>query len=79
MGSSIKSIAEKIKNRQGTCYFNESPVQSQDSKLCGEFVVYFCIWRLFNWDLTLEELLNDIFSEDLLNNEREVKKFITNL
>lgn len=77
LGNEEDSIVEKLKKqKEGLCHFNKSPVQGQYSNCCGEFVVYFCILRFFNWDLSLEEFLNDIFTDDKVANEAEVIDFI---
>lgn len=55
--------------------FNETAVQSNDSISCGKFVLYFIVQRMFNLDLSYMTLLNDIFSENVEENERIIQKF----
>ena len=56
-------------------HFNQTVFQKNDTNSCGLFTIYFIIERMFNLDLEFEELLEEIFSEDLDTNEREVQKF----
>ena len=39
--------------------FNETQLQSDESKSCGEFVLYFIFSRLHNFDLDIEEYLKE--------------------
>jgi hypothetical protein len=55
--------------------FNESQFQSSFSDTCGLFVIYFLFERLFNLDISFEDLLEEIFHADLLMNENQVKDF----
>ncbi len=59
-----------------TIDFNEEGVQSRRSETCGGFCVYFLVQRYLNRDLSLQELLEEIFVENKIENERFVKKFI---
>ena len=79
LGIGSTKIKKIITNFTGTCFFNETAVQSITSDLCGHFVVYVIIFRLFNWDQTFEELLNDLFTENTSINEKEVLNFVTKL
>lgn len=82
-----------VKSRLGTavkkCFFNTSPVQAEDSVLCGQFCCYFALVRLFNADLrfakvvsvyrceqlSLGKVLNSYFTADLAANEEIVRNF----
>lgn len=55
--------------------FNETQFQDGSSESCGKFVLYFAIERMHNLDLSLEEILEEIFSTDCLQNETKVKEF----
>ena len=55
--------------------FNETPFQATFSDTCGLYVLYFLFERLFNLDLSFDDLLNDIFNEDVLKNEKTVQDF----
>ena len=56
--------------------FNETQFQSDFSDTCGLFTIYFIIERMFNLDLSFEELLFEIFdTENLDENEMKVKEF----
>jgi hypothetical protein len=59
--------------------YNETQVQSNDSILCGKFVVTFCVERMLNLDLSLEMLLDDIFVLNKDINEKTVTDFCDNL
>ena len=60
----------------GECEFNTTGVQPEFSDKCGEFCLFFIFMRYFNLDLNLSECLNDVFSEDREENEREVLNFL---
>jgi hypothetical protein len=59
--------------------YNETQIQSNDSILCGKFVVTFCVERMLNLDLSLEMLLDDIFVLNKESNENTVSDFCDNL
>ncbi len=59
--------------------YNSFPVQCNDSELCGRFVLYYLIWRLFNLDSEYEDILNDLFTCDCKKNETKVNDFIRTL
>jgi hypothetical protein len=59
--------------------FNETQFQANFSDTCGLFVLYFLIERLFNLDISFDDLLEEIFYEDLLRNENQVKDFCDNI
>ncbi len=46
---------------------------------CGDFCIYFIVHRLFNDDLCLVDLLNEIFSKEDVANERVVHEFVEEL
>lgn len=58
--------------------FNETAVQSKTSDTCGLFVLYFLIQRMHNFDLSFNELLDEIFDIDCEKNENTVKLFAIN-
>jgi hypothetical protein len=59
--------------------YNETAFQKDNSQSCGLFVLYFVFKRMFNLDLTFQEILNDIFETDNNLNELNVTKFCTNI
>ena len=59
--------------------YNETQVQSNDSVLCGKFVITFCVERMLNLDLSFQMLLNDIFDLNKENNDKIVTDFCDNL
>jgi hypothetical protein len=59
--------------------FNETQFQSSFSDTCGLFVLYFLFERLFNLDISFDDLLEDIFDENVLINEKEVQDFCKNI
>ncbi len=65
----------KIDNIGSICY-NQTQVQNNLSSTCGKFVLYFAIQRLHNLDLNFTELLNEIFEENVNNNEIRVSNFL---
>ncbi len=63
-------------NEALTCDFNVTKLQDETSVLCGQFCIYFIVQRLFNDDLEFAELLNEIFSENVVENEHSVQDFL---
>ena len=60
--------------------FNKKDVQSIDSKYCGYFCIYFIVFRVLNYDMNFQDVLEDIFySNDLNKNDEIVSKFCNNL
>jgi hypothetical protein len=59
--------------------FNETSFQEKDSDSCGPYALYFIFHRLFNFDISFYELLNDIFEHDLNLNEAAVKTFFSEI
>lgn len=54
---------------------NRTQFQPNDSVLCGKYVVYFLINRLFNLDLPLKVFLKSYFTDKLDENDSEVTQF----
>jgi hypothetical protein len=59
--------------------YNETAFQKDTSQSCGLFVIYFIFKRMFNLDLTFEEILEDIFETDNNLNENAVNTFCKNI
>jgi hypothetical protein len=59
--------------------YNETQFQTDFSETCGLFVIYFLIERIFNLDLSFEQLLHDIFYENKLTNEKKVIEFCSEI
>lgn len=59
--------------------YNTTPVQSSNSSTCGLFSIVFAIHRILNLDVSLHDLLNDIFVKNTAENEYFVKHFIAGL
>jgi len=57
--------------------FNITQLQPTSSILCGQFVLYYLFERYHNLDLDFDELLNEIFTDDLQKNEETVLNFIS--
>lgn len=55
--------------------FNVTQVQSNDSILCGKFVITYCVERMMNLDLSLEMLLDDVFQINKESNDKIVTDF----
>jgi len=59
--------------------YNNTQVQKSTTSTCGLFCVYFIIHRALNFDQSLNELMTEIFSLDLEENENKVTKFCNHL
>ena len=62
-----------------TIKYNETSFQSDNSESCGLFVIYFIWQRMFNLDLSFDQILEESFSADNGLNELKVKEFCQNL
>ena len=71
----------RLINFSGVCKlkFNESQIQPDSSSLCGEFCIYFLFERLHNLDYKFNELVNELFSDNLEDNEKNVLCFLVDL
>ena len=56
-------------------HINETPVQKENSDSCGLFVVYYIWHRMYNLDLSYDEMLEQSFSTNKELNEVTVKQF----
>lgn len=59
--------------------YNDSSVQKLSSNLCGYFVLYFALNRLFNVDLSFKNVINEIFDSNPNNNDDKVRDFLKEL
>lgn len=73
-------VVPYLKFREKLCLeSNETQVQSNDSILCGKFVITFCVERMLNLDLSFRMLLDDVFELNKESNEKIVTDFCENL
>ena len=68
---SLESVAEDT-----IVAFNITPVQSTDSKLCGAMCLYYAFVRFLNPELSLQEIIDEYFYEDLALNDDLVRTFM---
>lgn len=57
---------------------NLTQLQPPTSSLCGQYVLFYLFERYHNLDLDFDELLNQIFSPNVIENDKRVKDFVTN-
>lgn len=65
-----------FKDASGSVVYNSSGLMSADKNLCGHFCLFFILEHIWNQDLSFYELLNEIFTNDLEENERRVLVFL---
>ena len=72
-----KDLLEKYCKIKGIdeIHFNETQFQLLTTDTCGKFVIYFLIQKAYNNDLTYNELLEEIFKVNQLENEILVQRF----
>ena len=58
---------------------NSTPIQLSTTDTCGKFCIMFIIERLFNPDLSFDNLLNDLFTDDCSKNEETLVKFFQDI
>ena len=51
---------------------NETQLQPSSSDLCGQFVAVFLVFRLLNLDLSFEDAINALFSNNVERNQETV-------
>ena len=66
--SAVKNLAEKVQ-------FNDTAVQGTKSIKCGEFCIYVAFYRLLDFDLSLKEVLSDLFTNNYEKNDMIVSNF----
>jgi hypothetical protein len=59
--------------------YNQSELQSNNSILCGKFVITFCVERMMNLDLSFNMLLDDVFLLNKESNDKIVTDFCEEL
>jgi hypothetical protein len=62
-----------------TLHYNETPFQNQNTDSCGLFVIYYVWQRMYNLDLTLDDILELSFEKDNNLNEVKVNNFCKSL
>ena len=73
LGNTWETILPHLKfKKQFTIYYNQTPFQSASSTKCGKYVIYFLIERHFNINMSLTDLLEDLFVTDNLNKNDEI-------
>ncbi len=75
LGSSEKFVRQHMPHN---CYyeFNTTPLQCASSTSCGAFCVVFAVLRLYHLDLDFDHFINEVFSENCDNNEKNIQEFI---
>jgi hypothetical protein len=81
LGNTWDLIVPYLKFRKKiTIYYNETPFQSETSTKCGKYVIYYLIERHFNINMSLHDLLEDLFvTDDINKNDAIVEDFCNNL
>ena len=59
--------------------YNKTPFQSKESILCGKFCIMFLVERMLNQTMYFTDLLSEIFSTDLIKNDKIVTDFCENI
>lgn len=73
LGNNKKEIEELLPYEK--VIFNTTKLQSDTSKLCAKFVLYYCVIRINNIDIGLAELLNLYLTDDFERNDAIVNHF----
>ena len=75
LGTSQEYVTENVPFR-GSCQFNQTKLQGDNSNSCGEFCLYYIVQRLHNLDLSYQEFMDDFFSLDTDVNEENIQTFL---
>lgn len=59
--------------------YNNTQVQKSTTSSCGLYCIFFIIHRALNFDLSLHEVMTEIFTHDLSENENKVTTFCSQL
>jgi len=59
--------------------YNNTQVQKSTTSSCGLYCIYFIIHRALNFDLGLDDVMTEIFTHDLTENENKVATFCSQL
>jgi hypothetical protein len=68
-------LLQYCKFYQKELIFNTTAFQDSSSSSCGQFVLYFCVERMFNLDVDFDDFLDLIFEENVKKNEETVLEF----
>lgn len=63
----------------GRIDFNLTPTQPSESQTCGQYCLYYAFQRLYNKDLSYFDLMNEIFSTNVNENNVNVINFVEEL
>jgi hypothetical protein len=78
LGANETFLYENLRNlRFNHLNYNTIQYQPNDSLNCSKYVLYWLISRVLNPDLTFENLLEEIFSDDPIKNEQIVNNYFT--
>lgn len=58
-------------------FYNSAKFQDSESSTCGLFASYYAIHRILNLDMTMEEVLREIFEINVETNENKVLNFFS--
>lgn len=76
LGVKIKNLVKYFKfKKKITINYNKNPVQDLSSILCGKFVIMYIVERMFNQDMEMKDLINEIFVQNLKTNDEIVLNF----
>lgn len=59
--------------------YNNTAFQLSSSSSCGLYCIYYVVFRLLNLDMDFEEVLDEIFCSNKVENENKVAKFCQHL
>jgi hypothetical protein len=59
--------------------YNNTAVQLSTTSSCGLYCIYFAVFRILNLDQPFDEVLDEIFCNDLHTNENKVAQFCQHL
>ncbi len=77
LGSTATFVRKYFQNQKGLFDFNVTRFQSNESVKCGQFCVFFIVERYFNQDIEFADLLEEIFTENVEENEKRVEDFFS--
>ena len=56
--------------------YNINQLQPSISALCGQYVLYYLFERYHNLDMDFDELVNEIFTDNVMKNDETVVNFM---
>jgi hypothetical protein len=77
LGTDYEFLKPYLKFPEAEYSYNSAKFQDNESSTCGLFASYYAIHQILNIDLSMDELLREIFEINVKTNEKNVLDFFS--